>query len=226
MSGFKVTRSASGGITVRITSLTPDLCVVSTSGAAAGGEYIDLWLASSATSSAAFWVQGIEGALGTCELQATSAGYTTALDQVDIVRPGLQITGLATSMANTAVNDPFNVQVGIPDSSLTALTSLQAVRGGSPGLDVTISNGNGTAGTLVGSNSSNQTITANVITVRINAQNSANTSGALQKLEFDPNASLTVTTGTSVSASHPDLIGTSAATQTVTVTVTSGGGGC
>lgn len=217
--GFLVTRvgTTSGAATVQVTSLTPTVCVVSTSGLLAGGSSINVSIASGATTSGAFWVQGLDAALGTCEIAATAAGYSSGSGQVDIVRAALRITNLVTSIAYNAANDPFNVEVGIPDGSSATLAATQQVRAGSAGITVTVTNGNAGAAALVGSNIWNTTITGQSISVRINPGTTTNGSGALQKLELDPNDSLTTTAGTSVSVSHPDLISTGAATQSVTV---------
>jgi hypothetical protein len=132
------------------------------------------------------------------------------------------MTNLAGSMASTAVNDPFNVEIGIADATQSNLAVTQQVRAGSSGFTITVSNANSAAAQLVGSDSLNQQVTAQTITVRINAGQTANTSGALQRLEFDPSNALTASTGSSVNAANPDTISTTAATLTVVVTAGSG----
>jgi len=224
--GFVVTRIGNTGtaISVEVATLTPSVCIVSTSGAIAGGASIDVAIGSGATTSNGFWVQGIDGALGTCELEASAPAYSAGLGQLDVVRAALRLTNLPTSIVFNAANDPFNVEVGVPDDTLSTLASPQQVRAGSAGITVIVANGNAGAATLVGSDSSNMTVSVESVNVRINAGMSVNGVGALQKLEFDPNNSLTETAGTSVSVSHPDLLATGAATQAVTVT--DGAGGC
>jgi hypothetical protein len=216
------TGSTSSAITTTVTVLTPTLCKVASSGTAGGVTALAVTIASGSTTSGYFWVQGLENQLGNCQLQVSASGYPTGSGDVDIVRPAIRVTNIAGSIGSTAANDPFNVEIGIADDSQTTLAEVQQVRAGSLGFSMTVANSNAASGVLVGSNGLNQQVTGQSITVKINAGQSANTTGALQRLEFDPDDSLAASTGTTISASHPDAISTAGATQTVVVVLGSG----
>jgi hypothetical protein len=222
------TGTSSGTIVVTVRSLTTSRCVLATTGTVAGTQTIYVTINNTATTSNAFYVQGVEGVQGSCELEATyGTTYTAGYGQVDIVRAAVRLVpnSLPASIAYTAANDPFNVEVGVADDALAGLEATQPVRGGSAGLALTVSNGYDYAAALVGSSSTGGTISGQNILVRIPANASTNNgTGNEQKLEFDPNNAVTATVGTSVSVSHPDLISTGAASQTVTVI--GPGGGC
>ncbi len=216
--------STTSAVTTTVTTLTPSVCKVAVDGNTIGGTSIALTIAVNQTQSPYFWVQGMDAIQGACQLQVTASGYTSDANSIDVVRPAIRITNLATSILPTAANDPFNIEIGIADSAQSTLAVIQPVRAGSGGIDITVLNENSAAGQLTGSDSSNVAISGQTITVRLLAGQSTNTSGALQRLEFDPNNSVTVTTGTSIDASNPNVISTTAASQSVVVQPS--GGGC
>ena len=209
-------------ITATVTVLTPTLCKVAPNGSTAGATSIALSIAANATQ-ATFWVQGMEGVVGACQLQVSASGYGTGSGAVDIVRPAIRLTNLATSMVPTAANDPFNVEIGIADSTQASLAITQTVRFGSGGFDITVTNENALAGQLTGSNASNVAVSGQSVTVRILAGQFTNTTGALQRLEFDANDAASGVQGTNVESSNPNVLSTTAASQDVVV---SSGGGC
>src|SRR5262249_21158978 len=154
----------SGSLGGAVSNLTPTLCKVSASGTTAGTDNLNLTIASGQATSPTFWVQALDAVLGTCQLQVTASGYFTGSGSIDIVKPAIRITNLASSIAFSAANDPFNVEIGIADNAQSTLAAVQQVRAGSAGFDITVSNANSTVGQLTGSNSSNQPVTGQTTT--------------------------------------------------------------
>jgi hypothetical protein len=199
-------------VTVTVTSLTPSICLVSSSGSLVGGTSTTVTIPSTAASSNNFWVQALDGVLGTCSLKAAASFYPDGSGSVDVVTPAIHLSGLPTSILSTAANASFSVQIGVPNADLTDLTVAQAVRAGSAGFTVTISNATAVVAQLV---SATPPSPAQTVTAVIAAQASGTTG-----LQFDP---LAVGT-TSVSATTPNATATTAATEAVSVTSGSGGG--
>ncbi|MBI1817014.1 MAG: thrombospondin type 3 repeat-containing protein [Deltaproteobacteria bacterium] len=168
-----------------------------------------------------FWVQGVEGTSGTCQLQATAAGYLVATATVDIVTPGIAIQLLDSAIATTAPNAAFQLYVGIPYASGSDfyIATTQEARAGGPGITVTVTNSNALAAQLWSPISPSP---AQQVSVLIPSGNFWNSGGGLQ---FDPLAAGTTT----VHAAGPNLISTVEASVTVNVTAptpSGGGGGC
>jgi len=200
-------------VTVTVTSLTPGLCVVSSSGSAVGGSSATVTIPTTGSASNPFWVQALEGVIGSCSLKASANFYPDGSGSADIVTPAIRISNLATSIAATAANDPFNVDIGLPAADLSDVATVQQVRAGSSGFTITLAN---VAPTVAQLTSSTPPSPAQTVTVVIPAQSSTTTDPNLQ---FDPLAA----GGTSVTASNPNATATTAATLTVAVT---SGGGC
>jgi hypothetical protein len=223
--------TTSGTVLVTVESLTPTFCKVAATPASTGLDQITMSIASGNGGSAAttpFVIQALDNTFGnTCQVRATTAAYVPGLLNADIVKSAIRINNLATAIAYNTVNDLFNVEIGVADSTQTTLAAAQAIRYGGTALDFTVDNANALAAKLVGSDSGSVMVIGQSIAVRINAGQSANTSGALQRLELDPNETLTAAAGTrvSVSTANPDIIlTTSTANGTaIDVTITYGG---
>lgn len=174
--------SAHGGVTVRIESSNPAVALVSPDASTVGSTFIDVFVPDGQIS-AIFRVHGVEGTTGTVTITATAAGFTNGSNTADIVVPALQITNLIENTNTGASDDPFRVQIGIPNSVNTALAAAQVVRPGGTGpLTVTITNSNATVGQLVTTALTGQSVT---VTIDVGQSISAN-SVAAGGVAFDP----------------------------------------
>ncbi len=209
--------TATGTITLSVTSLTPSVCLVAANQTTAGSASpASVTLNAAYSTSNYFWVQAIEGVVGSCQLSVTATGYAPGSGVAYIVKPALRVVSLAPSMLYTAGNDAFNVQVGVATSDKADLLFVQQVRWGSvAGFDFTVSN---TAVSVADLVSTIPPSPGDVVTGRILQGESQTAEGQLQ---FDPVA----VGGTTVTATNPNF--TTTAQGTFPVSVTSGsGGGC
>jgi hypothetical protein len=197
-----------GGMTVRLTSADASKLLVATSSGQPGGATADIAVPAGATS-ITFAVQGLENVTGGVAVSATAPGFESGSATMTVVQPAFDITGLSTSTTAAAVDDPFNVRVGLPNNLNTYLNELQSVRPGSPGLTVTLTSSNAAAGQLVTSQGPGSTVT---IVISPNASSSAS-SVATGGVAFDP-----VTAGsTTVSSAIAGLIALPTSSVNVTV---------
>jgi hypothetical protein len=115
------------------------------------------------------------------------------------------------SISATAANDPFVVQIGIPNGTNTSLAQFQNVRAGAPGsVAATVQAEENGAGQLVTSTAAGTSVT---VDIPIGSYQSATTVGA-GGVAFDP-----LTEGViSVFATIPAFVTLPDATATVTVT--------
>ncbi len=128
---------------------------------------------------------------------------------VTVVTPGLQLSGLVTTIASSATNDDFRIQVGVPGSTNASLTEGQEIRFGAADAVVTVNNSSAGVGQLVLQSGPGQSVM-----VSIPAGQQFSGSGlALGGVQFDPLAA----GSTNVSATIPGFVATTAATGHVTV---------
>jgi len=200
---FGVILSSGASVDVTVTTLTPGLCRV---WSASPGDGVSTTI-TAASAANLFWVQGVAGALGTCELMAAAAGYATGFSWLSIVRPAIVIASLPNSIVYAAANAVIYVETGIPTGDNYALAESQAVWEGGPGFDITVSNSNASVAQLF---SPTSPAGAQVVTVTIPAGDYYNSDGGLQ---FDPLAIGTTT----VTARHPVALATTHATRAVEV---------
>jgi len=140
--------SQHGGVAVTIRSSNPAVARVAPNASTVGAEEIVLNLANG-VSSFSYTVSGVEGTTGTVTISASAQGFVDGSNTATIVEPALSISGLAASgTAGVTADDPFNITVGIPNTTLTGLTTSLQVRAGSS-LTVTLTSSNPTAAPLV-----------------------------------------------------------------------------
>ena len=142
--------SAHGGVTVRVTSSNPSVALVSANTSTAGAAFVDIPVANGSTS-IPFVVHGVEGAAGnTISLTFEAPGFTSASSSVNIVQPGIRVVDITSSSTFSAgaANVNFRIQIGLPNTTFTALTTQQGVRAGQS-LSVTVTSSNGAVADLV-----------------------------------------------------------------------------
>jgi hypothetical protein len=195
-----------GATTVIIKSSNPAVALVSPNATTAGSDSIMIPF-TSPTTSASFYVHGLEGQTGTVTISARAAGFTDGSNTATVVQPALDITGLLQTTTAGAADDPFTVRVGTGTSS--ALSVLQEARAGGPGLTVTVTSSAPTFGQLV-----TQADTSGTVTVTVAAGASTTpTTVAAGGVAFDALAA----GATTVSASIPGFVTTANGVRPVTI---------
>jgi hypothetical protein len=200
-------------VPVTINSLTPSLCLVSSSSTVAGAASASLTIPTSSNrSNTELLVHGLEEVIGGCQLKATADGFLDGSGWVDILTPGIVIAELPIGIGYSEPNDPFRVKIGAPVRDGSEMDDLQPARVGGPGFHVSVSNTNANVAQLTSATppSPGQVVTAWI------PPGSLSTEAGLQ---FDP-----IAPGqTVVEASHPSAI--SLPGSVVEITISSGGGG-
>jgi len=184
---------------------------VSPNGTTAGTAFFDTFVPSGSTT-VSYYVQGVEGTTGTVTITGSAPGFVDGTGTVQVVPSGLEVINLAATIGATAANDPFQVRVGIPNASGTALSLAQSVRAGGGDLLVTVTNSNDRAGQLYTRSGGAQ---SRGVLIREGSSVSAATLDG-GGIEFDP-----LETGggdTTVEAASPGLLTTLAGRVLVTVT--------
>jgi probable HAF family extracellular repeat protein len=198
-----------GGVTVRITSVNPQVALVSPNAATEGASFVDIPMPDGAMSFV-YYTHGLEGQTGTVTLIASAAGFTNSAAAVEVVQPAVQLSNLSASTTTASPDDPFSVLVGIPNQQLTAMQLFQSVRTGAPSpLIATVTSSNAGVGQLVTTQITGATVTAEIAEGFIGTPSDVASGG----VAFDP---LTAGT-TTVSASIPGFVILPTASQVVTV---------
>jgi hypothetical protein len=200
-----------GGVTVHIASSNDAVAVVSPNDTTAGSAAFDMFVPNGSTD-VSFVIQGVGGAPvpATVTITASAAGFTNASATATIVQPALQLTGLGATIAAGGADDPFQVQIGIPNVNQTSLVVFQGVRAGGAPLTVTVTHTNTAAAQLRTTASTAQTVTVPIAVRQSTSPNGVAAGG----VALDPLAS----GQTTVSASIPGFIVTNAGSQGVTIT--------
>jgi hypothetical protein len=154
-----------------------------------------------------FYVQGFEGATGTASVTATATGFNQGSASVNVVQPGIVLSGLVTSTTTLSADDHFYAFVGIPSGNTV---STQDVRAGSQGVIVTFSVDNLGVAQLTNGQITGDTVTS----VIVSGLYYTPTSVAAGGVAFDPVGVGTAT----VRARAPGFVAQPLATQQVTVT--------
>jgi hypothetical protein len=167
------------------------------------------------STSAAFSLQGMEGASGPAQVVASAAGYLDGTSAaVTIEPPVLTLANLAATLSPSAANDEFGVRVGLPTTPGGAtFGAAQALRHGGPGaLTVTVTSSEAAAGTLVTTTGSGLSKEVEIAP----GQSESAATVASGGIAFDPDSAATGQT-TTVSASASGVGVTTGASQFVTV---------
>jgi hypothetical protein len=205
----QLSTGAHGGVTVRIESADTTLAFISEAAQTPGTPFVDVFVPNGSVN-ANFYVQTIEDTTGTVTITATAPGFTSKVDSINVVTPGIRLFSVAASVDVFAADDPFQIQTGIPNVSGSNLMVFQAARAGGPGLTATVSNSNAAVGELVTTGLSDQVVSVIILP----GQNISGGSVALGGVAFNGTAAGT----TEITASIPGFVSTSADTQSVNVT--------
>lgn len=151
-----------GGVDVVITSSDPSVLLVSPNETTPGTASITVSVADGVTLFN-YYVQGLEGQTGTATVTATATGFTDGTATKEVVQPALSLYNLYSTMTTAYSDDPFRVQVGIPDAGQTYMADYQEVRAGAPSsYTATVTSSDAGVGQLVTS-----TVTGGSVTVEI-----------------------------------------------------------
>jgi hypothetical protein len=138
-----------GGVDVMIKSSSPSVALVSPNASTPGTDSIIVSLANGATGFG-YYVQGVPGATGTVSISARANGFTDGSATATVVRPALRIDGLLATTNTSAVDDPFQVSLGIPNAQATDLQQYQVVSAALAGpVTFTVTSSNPAVGQLV-----------------------------------------------------------------------------
>ncbi len=213
--------SGHGGRTVRITSSNAAIALVAPNATTPGTAFIDVLIADGATD-ASFYVQGLEGQVGSVTVSAVAPGFTgAATGTIEVVTAGYRITTLPSTIPATGETTVFVVEVGVPITDGTDLLSQfytgtsQAVRPGGL-LTATVTNSNATGAQLITASGGDQTWAVNILAGQSTTASSVGTGG----IALDPlsGACSAVGCDTFVDANIPGLVKTLTATRTVQIT--------
>ncbi len=121
-----------GGVTVHVASSNPNVALVSSGFATPGSEFIDVFLPNGSTN-LSFFVQGVEDTVAATTITASTPGFASAVRNVDVVQPGVQLEQLVDSLHVEDAADPFVIRVGVPKTDLSEIETSQVIRaGGTP----------------------------------------------------------------------------------------------
>lgn len=153
-SGLQVSTSGSvnaaqhGGINVVIRSSNPALVRVAPSAGVTATDSIVIPVANGVTSFT-YFVAAEDQVTGQASITARAVGFTDGVATATVATPMIQLTGVIASRPAFSVDDPFQVQIGVPVANLTILSVAQARRAGAAPLVVTVTSSTASVGTLV-----------------------------------------------------------------------------
>jgi hypothetical protein len=203
-----------GGVTVHVESADPSRVLLAPNATTPGGTSVDVFVANGATLFG-FYMQGTDWVSGTSSaatvtVTASASGFASGSNTVDYVQPALRLAGLPTSMTTLSANNDFLVQIGTPTAGNLNISTLEDRRAGAPALVVTVTNGDAAVAEIDpnGGGAGAQIATASIV-----AGANGTPNNAAGGLEIDPVGVGTTT----VAASIPGFIVTTAGSATVTV---------
>jgi hypothetical protein len=151
-----------GGVDVVITSSNPSVALVSPNASTPGTDSIIVSLANG-TTGFGYYVQGVLGATGTVSISARANGFTDGSATAAVVQPALRIDGLIATKDTSAVDDPFEVRIGIPNATATNLQQFQNLSAALAGpLTFNVTSSDPAVGTLVTLADTSGTVTVDI----------------------------------------------------------------
>jgi hypothetical protein len=201
--------SQHGGVTVHVASANPSVALVAPTPTTVGSASFDVFLANGSTT-IQLYVSGMENVTGTSLITVSAPGFTSASQTATIVQPALTLSSLVTTLDTLNPADPFWVQIGLPAGGNASVNPTQSIRAGGVPVTATIKNSATAIGDLITTPLTGDSVT---VTIPVGSYFSPVTVAA-GGVAFDGTA-LGFTT---VSATIPGFIATTAASQTVTVT--------
>ena len=151
-----------GGINVVVRTSNPSLVRVAPSAGVTATDSIVIPLANG-IATFTYFVAAEDAVIGQASISARAVGFTDATATATVVAPAIQLTGLAATGAAFAVDDVFQVLIGLPNATLTSLSVAQTRRAGAPPLLVTFSSSNVAVGTLVTSGLVSDTVVVPIL---------------------------------------------------------------
>lgn len=165
-----------GGVTVRLTSSDPTRVLLARTATSAGAATLDIALANG-TSSYSYYIQGLEGQVGTATVTATTPGFATATATMTVATPFLDLQGVNAATTTLSVNDDIYARVGIANAQGSTLNELQDVRFGGDPIVVTFSTSSVGVAQLVPSQTNGATATATIPVGQSNSPTTVATGG-------------------------------------------------
>ena len=199
-SGANLDIANHGGMTVRLESSNPAVALVAPDANTPGSPFIDVVVPNN-SAFVPYAVQGVANAQGTVTITASAPGFTDGFGSISIVQPAVTAFALSGSQS-VGTNDAFSVLLGLPNAAGTGLSSLQGVSAAAAPLILTLSSSNGAVGEISAGGSTGGTVMLDVAAG-----------------EFQPFATFVplAAGATTVSASIPGFLATTAATVDITV---------
>jgi hypothetical protein len=162
-----------GGMDVVVRSANPGIVLISPNASTAGADSIVVTL-NAGVSNFSFFVHGMENQVGAVGITVTAPGFTDGTATITVVTPAVDVIFLAASgQAGVTADDPFNARIGIPNAGQTSMSVEMNARAGGPGLTVTFTSSDATAGPLVTTALTGSPVTATI------AAGAARTPGAV-----------------------------------------------
>ena len=199
-----------GGISVIVRSTNPGLVRVSPSATVVATDSIIIPLANG-TASFSYVIAAEDVVTGQASITARATGFTDAATTATVVAPAIQVIGVAATQAAFAIDDPFQVQIGVPVVTLSVLNIPQARRAGAAPLVVTVSSSAAAVGTLVTTGLTRDTLTVSIL-AGASASAASVVGGGVAFRALSPGT-------TTVRVTHP-VVASTITTGVATVTVT------
>jgi len=191
---YRVTLGASqhGGVTVRVASGDTFRILLASNATTAGTSFIDLFIPNGSTT-ADFYVQGINGVTGNVTLTATTPLFPIATRDVELVQGVIDIINNPASIAAGAADDPFQVRTGYVHSNGVSFRWAPVSAGDAP-LQVLVSSSDTSVAEV-------QTLNENGVSATVEVQtNQTDSASAVASggIALDPVAPGTVSISTEV----------------------------
>ncbi|MEO5818683.1 MAG: Ig-like domain-containing protein [Gemmatimonadaceae bacterium] len=208
---FLAAPAPAGGVTVALTSSNAGVLLVSNDGPTTVGTGSATLSIAAGASSASFYMHGNNGAAGTATLSATAPGYATETSTpITVASTAIDIVSLPTTTTTLTPDDEFQLRIGVVDAAGPSIYQEQQVRPGGTPIVATVTNSNASAAQLTTTAGSAQSRSVSIVV----GQSRSATTVAAGGIAFDPiNAGTTTVTATA-----PNVVATTAASQVVTIT--------
>lgn len=199
-----------GGVIVTLASSAPGVALVAPSGPGSiAGTASAQVTVPQGSSSADFYVDGVEGAAGTVTLTASAGGYTNGTTTVTTAGVALRLGSAPTSISAGASNATVTAQIGVLDAAGTGMSAVQEIRPGGAALTFTFTNSDASRAQLVTSATTGQSVTASIGV----GQDTSPSTLAAGGVQFDPLGAGTST----LSVSGGGAVAISTASRVVTI---------
>lgn len=145
-----------GGVVVRVRSDDFRVALVAPDPLFPGTPATDIFVPDGQTSSPLFYVQGVQGSVGTVNISVTEVSFTSGSLPVTVEAPVLRIDNLTAATTATANDDAFWVRTGLRNGN--NVFGFQGVSPASAPLPISISSSDPTVGLIANSLQAAQTL--------------------------------------------------------------------